>query len=950
MKRVAFIILTLISLLHARQITTSDSSNTPWRERMLSNVSSAMLIGVPGTSTATDTCVGTYVYTFQMHQFPVEKSGYYLLYEDVLGGTSYSRRTDWSTISGKYVTGADALYRQRSVTTYGTIMKAAYNDRGLGGTLELPGTIIGEPGTAEVMRDTTIHTSSNQTYSLYGHSVDWAHYSYWDKHPWDWSVLEFGNGLFYSSLDTNLTISGGYFYGNSDVNYIDGTVHGALSSNTQVSINSTTGQFAADSLLKWYIIITSGTGSGQSMRVMSNTATVGDTTLINVTSSNSSTVGWVTKPNATSHFRLTPMEEYNFGIDINKGKNIRIKDVHIDRFSGDGISVSGSQDVWIDNCIIDTPYGWFYKASGSYQNLVGRQGITLSGGTTGHWFDQPSSTLISGMDTLKNVRITKCRIRGGVPGGIDLEPLGRAYIENLEISDCDIEAYSVGITIYVSDSTRIKNVTIKNNRIKSYGWGIYLMHASAVKMDSTTVTEAIDGTEYEWDVSDTSFVPVGGYIMIDQEICRVQSKVDGNTISLYNSGGSRLVYGGSALATHSTSTKVYRMNGPGTDYGYIDNLQILNNTIESIGNNSGYGILLTGNNYRNVKISGNVIRNWIGRGFEVTGVVKGMEITNNLITNCGIGYGLGNTFYPGAVGCNSVVIKNNWFRDNAVAADSAGSQLYLSTIGGLVVAANTFECSVDSTIRRGIFVYNCDSVIVANNCLFGHQNDDPLFWASSATVSTNNVAGFSSSSGAGSTAADMVYSYGNTAKGDSLAAEKYETKRTVLRFNGYRDAIPHTAGAKIVAQNVAWPGFGGSPWKVQSTNLLFYTLTDMAYSVDDTRLRMLITAGGIGLPDSSYISFFNKNSKSESGSGVDTLWASVNSNGYGLREMGGKVQAKNSGRSWYQVLSFVGSKNKNYQAEVGDLWMSSKRDTLWYKTHADTSWYILVGGHQTGKH
>ena len=107
MKRIFVVILLLATMALATTHTDSTNTTTTYRERMKSSVSTAMLIGVAGTYTAGDTCVGTYKYSFQMHAFPVQKSGYYTLWEDVLGGTSYTRRTDWSSTIGKYVPGGD---------------------------------------------------------------------------------------------------------------------------------------------------------------------------------------------------------------------------------------------------------------------------------------------------------------------------------------------------------------------------------------------------------------------------------------------------------------------------------------------------------------------------------------------------------------------------------------------------------------------------------------------------------------------------------------------------------------------------------------------------------------------------------------------------------------------------------------------------------------------------
>ena len=948
MKRIFLILFAFATICSARQITTSNYTNTPYRERMKSSVSSAILIGVPGTGTAADTCVGTYIYSFQMHQFPVEKSGFYLLYEDVLGGTSYTRRTDWSTISGKYVTGADAVYRNRAITNYGSLLKAAQNDRGSGGTFYLPGTIYGEPGGNESMMDTSLYVSSNQTYNMYGYKVTWSDNSYYDAHPWDWNPPEYGNVLFNATNDSNITIMGGVYYGRADSNYVTGTVHGKLSSDTLVSLYTPSNTFAADSLIKWFVLITSGTGSGQSMRIVSNSATAGDTTLCIVTDNAATMSGWGTKPDGNSYYLLTPMDEFQACVDFAQCHNVHLKDMYIYDFPGDGMVFSGGDHILIEGCTILNPLKWFYHASGNYQNLVGRQGISFTGNGTIH--DQSTRTAVTVYDTLRDVKITNCKIIGGSPGGLDIEPNGKMYIENLEISNCDIYGTSTGVTLYTNDSTIVKNLVISNCNISTAaGYGIYVYNHVAAKTDSTTITEALTVGEFQIDVTDTSIFSVNEYVMISDEILRVYSK-DATSITVYNNGSIRTVYRGTAQE-HLSGASIYTMTGNGRDYGYIENMKILNNTIKSTsGGTSGYGILTQGGGVRNMVISGNTIEGFM-RGLELTAGTVGLTISGNKISNNGVGSFLSNTLYPGAYKFHDVHIYDNVFKDNGVKTDSSGSQFYIAGTNRLIVKNNTMVCSNDSTIKYGIYLLYCDSVLAVDNFSYGHKIDDLFYYGLTNYNVSNNRAGFritSSGSGDDSGMTDAVYDFGTSLPGDSTDTEKAETKRTVLRFNGFRDSWPNTTGAKIVAQNIAYPGYGGDPWRVQTTHLLFYTLNEFAYSNDDSKLRMMITGSGVGLADSSYIVFFDKNSASTTDS--DSLWEDIGTNGYGFWDNSGVLKAKNSGGSWTKLLAFIGAKNNNYQAAVGDVWFSSKRDTLWYKASADTSFYLLTDGNVVGKH
>lgn len=77
------------------------------RIRMASANSTAQLRGVAGEPTEGLTVNGSHNTSLDMHEFEVSISGNYTLYEDVDGGSTYVRRTDWSETTGKYVRGSD---------------------------------------------------------------------------------------------------------------------------------------------------------------------------------------------------------------------------------------------------------------------------------------------------------------------------------------------------------------------------------------------------------------------------------------------------------------------------------------------------------------------------------------------------------------------------------------------------------------------------------------------------------------------------------------------------------------------------------------------------------------------------------------------------------------------------------------------------------------------------
>lgn len=84
-------------------------AGTPFRIRMTSSASSAQLRGVSGTRTDGITLDGTYNSQLDMHEFNVQVTGRYKLYEDTAGGANYSERTDWGGSDGKVLYGDDVI-------------------------------------------------------------------------------------------------------------------------------------------------------------------------------------------------------------------------------------------------------------------------------------------------------------------------------------------------------------------------------------------------------------------------------------------------------------------------------------------------------------------------------------------------------------------------------------------------------------------------------------------------------------------------------------------------------------------------------------------------------------------------------------------------------------------------------------------------------------------------
>lgn len=879
----------------------------PYRIRMTSSASKARLVGVAGTPTEADTVAGTYTYTLMMHDFPVEHTGNYVLQEDPLGGTSYATRTDWSDATGKFILGRDAQYGiwgERNRKYYSGIQAMIDGD----GSDTTGGFLIGRPNYTEYIDHVDgvheIRLNSRTDLMLpKSYKIDWKCTNY-DYRGSVTATRENGAVLFAIGGDTNVVVSGGELYGNADTNYYTGNVVSTPVGNREITIDGL--NVAADSLRKWYIYITSGTGATQSRRIDYNDATVGGNTKCYLTK------GWVTKPTSGSDYRITPMEEWQNAFEISKARRITIKDMYIHDFPGDGMSISGAEDILIENCDIYNPYHWFVGTSGdsAEHNLVGRQGITLGGGNETRFnLIRPDTTLAyrTGYDTLRNIKITKCKIRGGYPGGIDLEPIGRVYVDNLEISECDISNTpgfgGSGIIIYMADSSIVKNLIIRDNIIRSDGVGIWLAINGSVIADSSTFTEAIDATEYSIDVADGTVFAADDWVTLgnDAEFCRVY-QVGGNTLTLYNSGGVRTTYNdGPTGSTHSIGGKIYKTWGSGSDYGYWENVQITGNTITPItpGENTTGIYLLGGSPYRRMTISNNYIAGHGSHGIEDTCPFEDIVLSGNTFYN----NATWNTFYfPHG---RRLRVENNLFKDNAYSyADSVGTQLYIAGVNNLTLRNNVFECTNDSTIDRGAAIIMCDSVLTANNFIYGHRNNYINTWGNSNYKDEGNIVGFSSFSTSDSLGADTNYDYGNSDPGDTTVAKYNETKRTSLRFLGFRDVGAGYLGSKIVSQSTANPGYSGHEWLVQNGHLLFYTLNTFPITTDDTRLRAIITGNGLGLADSAYINFFPKNSASNTD--PDTLWKYIGESGYGIRDSSGYIQYKNSGGDWARIGSVSG--------------------------------------------
>lgn len=363
-----------------------------YRIRMSYSSSTAQLRGVSATPTDGLAIDGVYNSSLDMHEFVVSVSGVYTLWEDVNGGSSYIRRTDWSDSSGKYIRGNDLVEDARQL--HDVRYRKGYS------------------GIQELFKD---------------------------------AGASFKSGIFIGQQDVTESEDV------TDANLIEPETGTRTLFPPTHKIDRTK---------------TSSDGSGYAIiKINSKTDIVID--------------GGELDGNAANNGYYT---EHDHGISIVNSSRITIRNLWIHDHSGDGIYISNSDDILIENCIIDVPN---VNASGP---LVGRNGIAVVEGA--------------------RIKIRNCYIRGGIPGGIDLETNGGDHvIEDVQIIGCTIESNAgYGISVNSANTvagttTTIKNILIANNTIiNTYENAIDIMGAASagnaytyrVKVLNNTIIDCLD--------------------------------------------------------------------------------------------------------------------------------------------------------------------------------------------------------------------------------------------------------------------------------------------------------------------------------------------------------------------------------------------------------------------------------------------------------------------------
>lgn len=732
-------------------------------------------------------------------------------------------------------------------------------------TKPVPGFIFGAPTTTSLVTDTTLCLTSNTELMFpESYTVSWADRSKNDV---------CGNMLFSVWSDSNITIRGGLFYGHSDDNYVTGNVIAYYDTQT-IGVDGL--NVVADSLVNWWIHIISGTGTGQCRRIYGNAQTsAGNTAIV-------TTTPWTTHPDNSSDYRVSPMNQHDAAFSFVNSKHILVDGVQINDFPGDGITIEDCDDVKILNSTIRNPFRYAYAAgytngvvdANGIANYVGRQGISVIARN----LDYPDCNILHPGDitpagTCKNIIIDNCKVYGGNPGGIDIEPNDTGTINNVLINNCLIVGGFRGIQI--------------GNTGAAF-WNI--------KVSNTNIT---DVTNYVVDLTTGS---------------------DTRNIEFYN-------------CTFRKANGMY--------FAGSNNVRFVNCVFDSLGyvSNSVDAAYIVGASTNIEFINCKFNDSYKGAIYAYGTSIENLTVDGCIFTNNGVerADGLGHaTIYMN--GCKKVKINNNQFYD--VTHKYQGDPIHM---------------------------FNCDSVFISNNISYNNYEDEIYFGTGNTNIfEINNKFGnkdgivsrylyndtlinrvaFMDTLGVGFSGTTSIR-VGESIRGDTTASQNHEASRNQIVFSGYRNTEAASVGVKLVGQNYAAYGQPGAECDTcstsQNSNLIIYTINGKHMEKpDDTERAAIVNKYGVGVNSSGYFSFISDVS--------DTSWKYIGSDGYGLRDNSGTIEAKNSGGTWMRILQFIGAKNPTYDATVGDLWFSSKRDTLFYQASADSSYYILRDGVVTGKH
>ncbi len=416
---------------------------------------------------------------------------------------------------------------------------------------------------------------------------------------------------------TNVLLQGGTFIG--AIYEPTGTAQGAASDTFILASSDTMPEnyYATN----WNVVITGGTGSGQSQRCGPYNATTKTVTLYNGAT-------WSVTPDATSTYRMAYRRSSQMCFNIAQGNDITFRDIVV-------------RDMWGDGIRIDSAEG---------PPIVVSKRITVQGCTFSGCYRNNASIIWA-----QNVKFQDCFFINshGAPNGpcagIDLEANEDMRIEDVSLVNCHaIDNAWDGFVLASADTHEINrvsfvgcvasgngwdkatgsgflfsgvgltNVAMVACTVTNSDWGLYLNKASHVQVsDSSFLGCTYDGAKVDGGsyitFSGSRFVGNGRHgILITAETVNDYFPrgviVTGCHIENNTEDGINAAYSEAHLIANN---RIFRNVNNGIEFGLTGGSSINGNLIvgNGYGSSSGYhGVLINGN-YNNVL--GNTVRKFM---------------------------------------------------------------------------------------------------------------------------------------------------------------------------------------------------------------------------------------------------------------------------------------------------------------------------------------------------
>jgi len=657
-------------------VVEASTITTPYRTKSATSIASVQLRGVAGTATEGDTLQGSYNSAEGMFEFDIATSGFYTKWEDLTGGTNYSRNTSWSTAEGKYLTGGDI---QRAFIDMNNLTPADTTRYSYPGLISIimadsaepqPSRVFGMHNYTETVVDTTIYLANGTMVDLPG-----SYKLVFD----DRRQTYHGDMLFRCGNDSNITFTGGEITSACDSNTwaISKSVFSGFVGDSLMMIGMP--DIAKDSLANWFVY---NSTTGRNNRVAGNGNSNGS--FLNVAFQSA----WNVDPVPGDVLQFSPYTQWQHAIFLQSCKNITIKDMYIHHMPGDAVAINGGENITIDNCIFEIPT--YHHSRDLYDNLIGRMPISLTcnpaGPMIGPW---PFGETPSHKPYLKNVKVTNSTLRGGYHTGADLEPNGTGLtIDGIWFDNCKITGQ--GDAFSANTSSNIKNIRVTNCDITTQGYGFFISGN-----DSDYVTE---------------------------DILFKGNKV---TINRDTPGGAGFYLRGNVKNVVIEDNDFYCADSIGPSYM----IHILN--FDTLGTPVGMmkpvsNIIIRNNRFHNVPRGAM----WVV-GYGAVGGLKNVEITGNVIMNPGYRTDIADGSISYAIICRNVA--NLTFSRNTIFENTGRGEVKrpatFQSCDSLIVSNNiVYGCSQSNSF----YYADCEPMFASDNT-FGFSTAD----SSSITTGAN---------------------------------------------------------------------------------------------------------------------------------------------------------------------------------------------------------------------